>query len=128
MTADVDVKEPQPPPDADGRSRSRWRGKHPPSLRTDPATVGARVELRAGVMRFQTEVFGHCSRRSGLPLVEAAPESAIRYETQVPGPLDLGPDEFLAVPIYHVFGSEELSAHAPDRGAGARAVRGHQAR
>lgn len=61
--------------------------------------------------KFQAEVGGPL--RGGDPgrrLIEPAEEKNWAYFAEVPGEFEIRRDRWFAVPLYHIFGSEELSA------------------
>jgi NADH-quinone oxidoreductase subunit G len=48
----------------------------------------------------------------GVRLIEPSQESGWQYFTAIPPQFKAQPGEWLLVPIFHIFGSEELSRHA----------------
>jgi NADH-quinone oxidoreductase subunit G len=46
-------------------------------------------------------------------LIEPAPQASSKYFTRVPKAFAPSRDDWLLVPLYHVFGSEELSLSSP---------------
>jgi NADH-quinone oxidoreductase subunit G len=65
------------------------------------------------VNKFQSEVGG--SLRGGDPgvrLIEPLRESGWQYCSEIPPQFKALPGEWLLIPIFHIFGSEELSRHA----------------
>lgn len=64
--------------------------------------------------KFQDEVGGHLrSGDSGVRLIDRTGESKAAFFTKIPAPFHAEPDSWHAVPLHHIFGSEELSARAP---------------
>jgi NADH-quinone oxidoreductase subunit G len=45
-------------------------------------------------------------------LIEPSSESGWQYSTTIPAAFRPAPEEWLFIPIFHIFGSEELSRHA----------------
>jgi NADH-quinone oxidoreductase subunit G len=65
------------------------------------------------VNKFQSEVGGPLrGGDSGIRLIEPSPESSWQYSSTIPAAFGPHPDEWLLIPIFHIFGSEELSRHA----------------
>ncbi len=64
--------------------------------------------------KFQQEVGGHLQGGDpGIRLIEpAAGRTAARYDDGIPNPFVPRPAEWRALPLAHIFGSEELSARA----------------
>lgn len=66
------------------------------------------------VQKFQSEVNGPLKGGDpGVRLIEAGKSSDGNYSNAVPPALQSRPGEWLLVPLYHIFGSEELSVFAP---------------
>ena len=116
MTAHMNVHEPKPPDDNDSAlnfSMEGFAGEPPPALM--PRFWAPGWNSVQSVNRFQGEVGG--SLREGDPGIRLMhTEGVIKpsYFSVVP-PLKRTPirREVLAVPVYYVFGSEELSTRAP---------------
>ena len=114
VTANVDVHEPQPPPDADAPmafSMEGFRGRPPSPLLGRYWAPG--WNSSAALNKFQIEVGGPLhggdpGRRLVAPAAEPAP-----YFKDVPAAFVPRADEWLVVPAWHIFGSEELSVLAP---------------
>ena len=115
MHADVAVSESPPPNDPDSPlafSMEGYQGQPPPELITHYWTPG--WNSVQGLNKFQEEVGG--SLKGGDPgrrLIEPSQHADVVYFNTVPKPFSARDDQWLAVPLYHVFGSEELSARAP---------------
>ena len=64
--------------------------------------------------KFQDEVGGHLrSGDSGVRLIEPDPAVAVQYFTAIPEAFVVRDDEWRVAPLYHLFGSDELSVMAP---------------
>lgn len=115
MTADVDVHEPRPPDDPDSPlsfTMEGYYGRMPSALL--PFFWAPSWNSIQSVNKFQDEVGG--ALRGGDPGVRLiTPDRAgtAAYYSQVPAAFKPRHDEFLVVPLHHIFGSEELSARAP---------------
>jgi NADH-quinone oxidoreductase subunit G len=114
MLADISVHEPQPPDDPDSAlafSMESGPELAPPSL--IPFFWAPGWNSIQATNKFQSEVGG--SLRGGDPgirLIEPSPGPGWQYHSTVPAAFRPHPDEWLLVPIFHIFGSEELSRHA----------------
>jgi NADH-quinone oxidoreductase subunit G len=63
--------------------------------------------------KFQDEVGGHLrSGDAGIRLIEANTQSSDQYFSNVPAAFTADPNSWQAVPLHHIFGSDELSARA----------------
>lgn len=63
--------------------------------------------------KFQDEVGGHLrAGDAGVRLIEASTGSAVTYFSDIPASFKGEQDSWQAVPLHHIFGSEELSARA----------------
>jgi NADH-quinone oxidoreductase subunit G len=114
MLANISVHEPKPPDDPDSAlafSMESGLGTAPPSL--TPFFWAPGWNSIQAVNKFQREVGG--SLRGGDPgvrLVEPSQESKWQYFSTIPAPCEARSGEWLLVPIFHIFGSEELSRRA----------------
>jgi NADH-quinone oxidoreductase subunit G len=114
MLANISVHEPKPPDDPDSAlafSMESGPGSVPPSL--IPFFWAPGWNSIQAVNKFQSEVGG--SLRGGDPgvrLIEPLQESGWQYCSAIPSQFKTQPGEWLLVPIFHIFGSEELSRHA----------------
>lgn len=115
MHADVDVSESPPPNDPDSPlafSMEGYQGQPPPELIAHYWTPG--WNSVQALNKFQEEVGGSLKGGdSGHRLIEPSQHADVAYFKSVPKPFYARDDQWLAVPLYHVFGSEELSARAP---------------
>lgn len=115
MLANISVHEPKPPDDPDSAlafSMESGPETVPPSL--IPFFWAPGWNSIQSVNKFQSEVGG--SLRGGDPgvrLIEPSQESGWQYFSEIPAQFKARPGEWLLIPIFHIFGSEELSRHAP---------------
>ncbi|HRF87151.1 MAG TPA: molybdopterin-dependent oxidoreductase, partial [Pseudomonadales bacterium] len=64
--------------------------------------------------KFQDEVGGHLrTGDSGVRLIEPKSEAQSKYFTEIPAAFSVRDDALRVAPLYHLFGSDELSAMAP---------------
>ena len=115
MHADISVHEPAPADDPDSPlsfSMEGYEGMPPSSLITRfwyPAWNSVQA-----VNKFQIEVGGHL--RGGDPgkrLMEPAVKGETPYFEKIPGTFEQRENELFLVPLFHIFGSEELSMLSP---------------
>lgn len=115
MRANLSVHEPKPPDDPDSSLAFSMEG----SESQPPAAIIPRF-WRPGwnsiqaVNKFQSEIGGPL--RGGDPgrrLIEPTQSPEIRYFSDVPATFERREGQWLIVPCYHIFGSEELSALSP---------------
>lgn len=110
MLAQISVHEPKPPADPDSPlsfSMEGYEGQPPPSL--IPRFWAPGWNSIQSLNKFQDEVGG--SLHGGDPgqrLIEPAPGRP-KFFDEVPPAFARRKDEWLIVPLYHIFGSEELS-------------------
>lgn len=115
MHAHINVSEPKPPDDADAPmsfSMEGFRGQPPGSLL--PRYWAPGWNSVQALNKFQQEVGGQL--RGGDPgarLIEAADGAAPDYFGPAPAPFELREDLLLLTPLYHIYGSEELSPLTP---------------
>ena len=63
---------------------------------------------------YQTEIAGPLRGGDpGVRLIEPAPQASSTYFARVPKAFAPSRDDWLLVPLYHIFGSEELSLSSP---------------
>jgi len=114
MHADKNVHEPHAPEDKDSPftfSIEGYRGAVPASAMTGTWTPG--WNSVQGVTKFQDEVGGHLRGGDpGVRLIDSDDQDKA-YNNSIPLPTRLPSGEYLILPAYHIFGSDELSAHAP---------------
>ncbi len=115
MLANTNVHEPKPPEDPDSPlafSMEGYEGRPPSPL----------------ISRYWSPGWNSVQALNGPPFAEAMPPDGegmgrlfpgqersgpATYFDGVPRPYTAGPGTWLLVPLYHLFGSEELSVHAP---------------
>ncbi|HYK36115.1 NADH-quinone oxidoreductase subunit NuoG [Alloacidobacterium sp.] len=114
MLANISVHEPKPPDDPDSAlafSMESGPAPAPPSLLPFFWTPG--WNSIQSVNKFQSEVGGHLRGGDpGVRLIEPSQNPTWQYFTEIPAAKNTNRDEWLLIPIYHIFGSEELSSHA----------------
>ncbi|MDT3706511.1 MAG: NADH-quinone oxidoreductase subunit NuoG [Thiobacillus sp.] len=115
MHADVNVHEPKPPDDRDSALAFSMEGHHGPV----PAALIPRLwapgwnSIQA-LNRFQEEIGGPLrDGDSGVRLIEPVADASAPYHDDVPPPFVCRQGEFLVLPAFQIFGSEELSLRAP---------------
>ncbi|QBQ55575.1 NADH-quinone oxidoreductase subunit NuoG [Nitrosococcus wardiae] len=115
MGAHLSVHEPKPPADPDSPfsfSMEGYYGQLPGAL--IPYFWAPAWNSVQSVNKFQEEVGGPL--RGGIPgirLIEPPPEAKAIYFEQTPPAFPHREDQWLILPLYHIFGSEELSILAP---------------
>lgn len=113
MTANLTVVEPKPPVDSDSALTYTMEGAplQPPG-ELQPFFWSPGWNSIQSVNKFQDEI-GATLRtgESGVRLIE--PSGAGAYFVRIPAAFTRREREWLIVPIQHIFGSEELSRHAP---------------
>jgi NADH-quinone oxidoreductase subunit G len=114
MLAHITVHEPKPPEDVDSPLAFSMEGnpnQPPPAL--IPFFWSPAWNSIQAVNRYQSEIGGALrGGDDGVRLIEPGAGGAV-YFGEVPPPFTVQPDEWLLVPIPHIFGSEELSRLAP---------------
>lgn len=114
LLADISVHEPKPPDDHDSPLSFSMEGYEgiPPSALIPRYWAGGWNSVQA-LNKFQEEVGGLL--RGGNPgrrLIEPGKEYQEKYFGRAPGPFSRRQGEWLLMPLYHIFGSEELSSRA----------------
>lgn len=111
MTANIDVSEPKPPDDPDSPlafSMEGYQGQPPSPL--IPRFWAPGWNSEQALIKFQEEVSGPL--RGGSPgkrLIEPVLDAEPDLFERAPEAFEPRPGEWLVVPLYHIFGSEELS-------------------
>lgn len=111
MKANINIHEPKPPEDPDSPlsfSMEGYQGLPPPPL--IPRFWAPGWNSVQALNKFQSEVGGPL--RGGDPgarLVEPTQVDQVSYFHDIPSAFQPRKDEWLIVPIHHIFGSEELS-------------------
>ncbi|HEQ98317.1 MAG TPA: NADH-quinone oxidoreductase subunit NuoG [candidate division Zixibacteria bacterium] len=114
MYADKSVHEPKPPDDPDSPlsfSMEGFAGPRPSSLISFFWAPG--WNSVQSVARYQQEVAGELKGGDpGVRLIEPGDHAKPEYFKTIPDAFKPRQDEFYFVPLYHIFGSEELSNEA----------------
>jgi NADH-quinone oxidoreductase subunit G len=114
MRANVDIHEAKPPEDPDSPlsfSMEGYEGQPPASL--IPRYWAPRWNSVQSLNKFQSEIGGPL--RGGDPgqrLIGAPDGETASFYDGIPSAFEPGDNRWLVVPLYHIFGSEELSAEA----------------
>ncbi|HEV2500067.1 MAG TPA: NADH-quinone oxidoreductase subunit NuoG [Terriglobia bacterium] len=113
--AGVSVSEPKPPEDAEAPFTFTMEGypdQPPPAL--VPFFWSPGWNSIQSVNKFQEEIAGPLrGGNPGVRLIEPGQGSGAPLAGNIPEAFSRRPGEWLMVPLYHIFGSEELSAEAP---------------
>jgi len=115
MLANISLHEPKPPEDADSPlsfSMEGYEGEPPSSLISRYWSPG--WNSVQALNKFQQEVGGLL--RGGDPgkrLLESSSSGRTEFFQRVPDAFNYKNNEWLVVPLYHIFGSEELSFLSP---------------
>ena len=114
--ANVTVHEPTPPDDPDSPLSFSMEGYGgPPPAPLIPLFWAPRWDSnQQAIVKFQSEVNGPLrGGPAGVRLIVPKPERPRDYFTEVPAPSRPRAEEWLLIPRYHLFGSEETSRAAP---------------
>ncbi len=115
MHAEASVHEPKPPDDPDAPlnfSMEGYKGLPPPSL--TPRYWAPGWNSVQALNKFQAEVGGSLiGGNPGRRLIEPKPDAKASYYQDIPKAFASRGDQYLALPLYHIFGSEELSRLSP---------------
>jgi NADH-quinone oxidoreductase subunit G len=115
IRANLNVSEPRPPDDPDAPlafSMEGYKGKPPPSL--IPRYWSPGWNSVQALNKFQEEVGGLLIGGSaGRRLIGPSIDAQVAYFRDILNAFAPIEDEYLAVPLYHIFGSEELSNLSP---------------
>jgi NADH-quinone oxidoreductase subunit G len=113
--AEASVHEPKPPEDPDAPlkfSMEGYKGLPPPSL--IPRFWAPGWNSIQSLNKFQAEVGGPLIGGTlGRRLIEPKQGAQTSYYQDVPQAFASQADQYLALPLYHIFGSDELSRHSP---------------
>ncbi|MGE5399553.1 MAG: NADH-quinone oxidoreductase subunit NuoG [Ignavibacteriales bacterium] len=114
MHANKSVHEPKPPVDMDSPlsfTMEGYRGQQPSSLVTffwSPGWNSAQA-----INKYQIEVGGPLHGGDpGKRLLEPDLNAKINFFTDIPDPVSIRNGDWLLVPVYHIFGSEEMSSNS----------------
>ncbi|MCC6343572.1 MAG: NADH-quinone oxidoreductase subunit NuoG [Bryobacterales bacterium] len=114
MLANISVHEPKPPADPDSPLAFSMEGNpdQPPGALQPFFWTPGWNSIQA-VNKFQEEIAGPLRGGDpGVRILEAG-EGTPRYFEDIPAAFEPRAEEWLVVPLHHIFGSEELSRHAP---------------
>jgi NADH-quinone oxidoreductase subunit G len=115
MVADLTMHEPPPPADPDSPFAFTMEGAHenvPPPLK--PQVWAPRWNSNQALNKFQEEVGGPLRNEMiGPSLVQPTGSRLQQSEAVIPQGFQPRSGEWLALPRYEIFGSDELSAAAP---------------
>jgi NADH-quinone oxidoreductase subunit G len=115
MLANIDVHEPEPPEDLDAPFSFSMEGdpnRPPPAL--NPRFWAPGWNSVQALNKFQDEVGGALTGGDpGIRLIEPLSAGEVEYFADMPLPFERRAGEWLIVPLYHIFGTDELSALAP---------------
>lgn len=115
VLADVDVSEPKPPADPDSPfsfSMEGYTGAPPSALISRFWSPG--WNSPQAINKFQIEVGGHLHGGDpGRRLIEPSENVKAEFFNDVPASFEPRDGELLIVPLYHIFGSDELSVLSP---------------
>jgi NADH-quinone oxidoreductase subunit G len=115
MHANVNVDEPQPPEDADSAlsfTMEGYAGVPPPAL--IPFYWSPGWNSVQAINKYQIEVGGALhGGNPGKRLFEPADKHVADKLSAVPQPFTPIPGQWLVLPLYHIFGSDPLSAQSP---------------
>jgi NADH-quinone oxidoreductase subunit G len=115
MHADQTLHEPKPAVDHEtplAFSMEGYPGEPPAALL--PRTWAPHWNSVQALNKFQQEVGGPLRGGDpGVRLLKPSPAEAMPYFDAIPTPFEPRDDQYLVVPLQHLFGSEELSVEAP---------------
>ncbi len=115
ISANVNVHEPKPPVDSDSAfsfSMEGYEGMPPPELIQRYWSPG--WNSVQALNKFQEEVAGPLRGGDpGVRLLQPGPLEVPAYFREIPPSFRQREDSWLLVPLYHIFGSEELSVFSP---------------
>ncbi len=115
MLAHINVSEPKPPDDSDSALSYSMEGNpdQPPAALIPFAWAPGWNSYQAW-NKFQEEIAGPLrGGNPGVRLIEPKEDSQEEYFHDVPAKFQPRLGEWLLVPVYHIFGSEELSVYSP---------------
>ena len=114
MKANMDIHEHKPPEDPDSPftfTMEGYSGKQPAGLTSYFWSPG--WNSVQSTSKYQNEVGGELRGGDpGVRLIKPRRSGSIQFFTDIPEPFKAHPGEWYGIPLYHIFGSEELSAKA----------------
>ncbi|MCC6392177.1 MAG: molybdopterin-dependent oxidoreductase, partial [Bryobacterales bacterium] len=114
MLANISVHEPKPPADPNSPLAFSMEGSpdQPPGALQPFFWTPGWNSIQA-VNKFQEEIAGPLRQGDpGVRILESGGKNPRLFDT-IPAAFEPRADEWLLVPLYHIFGSEELSRYAP---------------
>jgi NADH-quinone oxidoreductase subunit G len=114
ILANISVHEPKPPDDPDSALSFSMEGSpdQPPAALTPFFWAPGWNSIQAA-NKYQREIAGPLRGGDpGVRLIEPPHPGSGSYFDGAPGPFQARTDEWLLLPLHHIFGSEELSLHA----------------
>lgn len=115
LYANQTIHEPRTPPDPDTPltfSMEGYQGTPPGSLL--PRVWAPGWNSPQAINKFQIEIAGPLiGGDPGRRLIEPDPQAPVSYSGEIPAEFVARPGQWMAVPLHHCFGSEELSDYAP---------------
>ncbi len=114
MLANISVHEPKPPDDPDSAlAFSMESGPEPAPSALLPFFWAPGWNSIQSVNKYQSEIGGHLRGGDpGVRLIEPSSQPEWKYFSTIPAARNPKSGEPLVIPIFHIFGSEELSCHA----------------
>jgi NADH-quinone oxidoreductase subunit G len=118
MRANLSVHEPRQPQDADTALAFSMEGHNGTQAGTRPSALipyawAPGWNSPQSWNKFQDEVGGHMQGGDpGIRLIAPVGGATARYDDRIPAPFVARAGEWRALPLAHIFGSEELSARA----------------
>jgi NADH-quinone oxidoreductase subunit G len=116
MRAKINVHEPKPPDDPDSPlsfSMEGYRGQRPASLISFFWSPG--WNSVQSINKYQQEIDGPLKGGdSGIRLIEPKDDAKAEYFNAISESHKMKDAEFIVLPLYHIFGSEELSVQAEE--------------
>lgn len=114
MLANINVSEPKPPEDPDSPLSFTMEGfRNEPPSSIIPFYWSPGWNSVQSINKYQIEVGGPLHGGDpGKRLIEPNTKNEFKYFTDIPGTFKIRDNEFFAVSMYHIYGSEELSSLA----------------
>lgn len=115
ISANHTLHEPKPPDDPDSPFSFSMEGylENPPSSSLIPFFWSPGWNSVQSTTKYQQEVGGHLRGGDpGVRLIEPSTANNAKYADSIPSAFSIDGDRLLLIPLYHIFGSEEMSARA----------------
>lgn len=117
MRANISVHEPRAPQDIDSAlafSMEGFSNGNAPAGALTPFAWAPGWNSPQAWNKFQVEVGGHLRKGDpGQRLIEPGKDASVNFFASIPSAFAARTDALRIVPLYHIFGSDELSARAP---------------